>query len=234
MKFIKTFMIRINDLVRRYIFSRPKFIRLVFSTEVVACQEVQRYCSWGTVAFRFVLKRHIQRGYRILEIGTGAHAVLAVFVKKCFPDMSVVGTDILPERVSIARKTAAKNDVDIEFVVSDMFEEITECFDLIIFNPPLTPNRLLEKRGFAPKEYPGLGSRRSWSADGGFDGLDMVRAFLDGVGEHLVAESRAMISINPLHCSVDRFNEFCKNAGLTVEYTHRFPGITNVYVLRGE
>jgi methylase of polypeptide subunit release factors len=85
---------------------------------------------------------------------------VAIFTNKNYPNVSVLATDILPERVSFAKKTVAKNHVNVECVAAEMFEGIVGNFDLIFFYPPSIPSYELEKLGYKLKSYPGLGSRR--------------------------------------------------------------------------
>jgi HemK-related putative methylase len=234
MTFGKRFVLRANSLIRKYVFCRRGFVRVLFGIDVVALPTVQTYCEWATIMLRFVMKRYIRPGISILELGTGAHAILAIFAKKHFSDVSVVATDIVPERVLFARKTAARNKVNVTCVVADVFEGVAGKFDLILFNPPYIPSGELKELGYELKTYHGIGSRRDWTEDGGPDGLDVIRAFLDGLGEHLAAKGRAVIVINPIHIGVSKVRELCKKAGLTIECIHTLPGIDKAYVLTAE
>jgi methylase of polypeptide subunit release factors len=142
-----------------------------------------------------------------------------------------LATDILPERVSFAKKTVGKNRVNVECVAADMFEGIVGNFDLIIFYPPAIPSNVLENLGYELISYNGLGSRRCWSSDGGRDGLDVMRTFLNGVSGHLNAHGLVMISVNPIQCNATLFKKLCQDAGLGVKRIHRFPFIMNTYIL---
>jgi methylase of polypeptide subunit release factors len=233
MKVIKRLLMEANGLIRKIIFSRRIFIRMIFGVDVVTSPNVQSYCEWGTILIRIIMKQYIRPGIRLLEIGTGAHATLAIFAKKNFPDVSVLATDILAERISSAKKTAAKNGVDIEFAVSDMFEQIEGRYELIIFNPPAIPSHELEELGFKPRYYPDLGSRRCWSSDGGIDGLDVIRTFLNGISKHLTRGGQVIIAVNPIHCSTDEMHQLCQQSGLKFKHIHHFLRISNAYVLIG-
>lgn len=231
MMIARIILIKLNGLFRTYLFSKRRFIRFLFDVDVVVPSNIQSYCEWGTILQRFIMHRYIRPGARILEIGTGAHAILAIFAKKCYPEASVLATDILTERISFARKTAAANRVDVTFKGTDMFKGIEGRFDLILFNPPAIPSSDLEKLGFELKSYPSLGVRRCWSGDGGPDGLDVIRAFLNGLKEYLTVQGHAIISVNPIHFGVNHLGSLFQNAALTIERVHRFPGITNAYIL---
>ena len=89
MTFGKRFVLRANSLIRKYVFCRRGFVRVLFGIDVVALPTVQTYCEWATIMLRFVMKRYIRPGISILELGTGAHAILAIFAKKHFSDVSL-------------------------------------------------------------------------------------------------------------------------------------------------
>jgi len=227
----RRFLIRVNDKIRRYPFRSRSFTRLVFGVIPSSPATVQNYCEWGTLAMCFFMKRYLFPGARVLDMGTGTHGVLALVAKKCHPDSLVVAADILPERIEAARETSSRNNTDIKFAVSNMFENIPESFDVAIFCPPMTPTRLLQQLGNIPVELPGQGTRWDWSADGGEDGMDVLRMFLCEVRNHLSKGGLALVSFNPLDCPPHRMDDLARDAGLSVNKVHHFLGIMNVYSL---
>ena len=70
----------------------------------------------------------------VLDIGTGSGAI-AIAIKKN-SDTFVEATDISLDAIEIAKKNAMENGVDINFICSDVFDEINEKYDLIVSNPP--------------------------------------------------------------------------------------------------
>jgi len=74
-----------------------------------------------------------------LEIGTGSGIVsfsIASFVDK------ILAVDINPKAIEFAREKAVlKGLKNIEFKVSNLFENVSGKFDLIFFNPPYLPGR---------------------------------------------------------------------------------------------
>ncbi len=97
----------------------------------------------------------------ILEIGTGS-GIIALFLSK--KAKSVLAVDINPEAVKCAKENAKINGINnMEFRKSDLFSNIKEKFDLIVFNPPYLPNELLTK---------------DIALDGGEDGRKTIGRFL--------------------------------------------------------
>ncbi len=76
---------------------------------------------------------------KILDIGTGSGAI-AIMLKK-LTDCSVVGSDISLPALETAKANAKKLGADVEFVCSNLFEEISGKFDIIVSNPPYIPQR---------------------------------------------------------------------------------------------
>lgn len=231
MTLTKRYLLVLNKIIRKNVFCRRGFVRVLFGVRVAAPHTVQSYCEWGSVMLRFVMTRYIRPGAKVLDVGTGAHAVLAIFAKKRFENVSVVATDIQEETVSWASETAAKNTVDVGCVVADVFEGINDRFDIILCNPAYIPSSVLEALGYKPEGDRGLVTRRCRVADGGPDGLGMIRSFMHGLAEHLTGQGRAIMCANPFHCSERRLIRLVRSAHLTVERIHRWPGIMNVYVV---
>lgn len=70
----------------------------------------------------------------ILDIGTGSGCISITLKKEL--DCNVVGVDISNEALEIARENAVSNNVEIEFINSDVFSNVNKRFDAIISNPP--------------------------------------------------------------------------------------------------
>lgn len=66
-----------------------------------------------TIKRRLVEQMSIERGHRVLDIGCGT-ATLTIMIKKTYPDAEVVGLDIDPEILDIARSKVAEAGVEIK------------------------------------------------------------------------------------------------------------------------
>lgn len=114
---------------------------------------------------------NIPAGARVLDVGTGT-GILALTAAEYAS--SVVGVDVNPKAVALAKKNAIENGIkNVEFRVGDLFSVIgtEEKFDVIVFNPPYLP----------VEEYDLLG--KAWS--GGKDGMEVIRRFLVDAPKHL-------------------------------------------------
>jgi len=82
----------------------------------------------------------IHDDWRVLDLGCGYGAV-GICLKRFFPGLKIVMSDVNERAVMLARKNAEK--LDIEVVQSDVFENISGSFNAIILNPPYAAGREL-------------------------------------------------------------------------------------------
>jgi len=79
---------------------------------------------------------HIKKDSRVLVMGSGS-GLEAIAIAK-LTGAKVVGADIVPEAKALAEKNALLNGVEgqVEFVTSDLFQNVEGKFDFILFNAP--------------------------------------------------------------------------------------------------
>jgi release factor glutamine methyltransferase len=77
----------------------------------------------------------------ILDIGTGSGCI-PIALKKHLPEAGVYGLDVSAKALEVARENAALNDVDVQFICTDILQPVTHkptavnCYDIIVSNPP--------------------------------------------------------------------------------------------------
>ena len=76
---------------------------------------------------------------RILDLCTGSGCV-AIALKKAFPEADVTAVDLSPAAIAVARRNAADNQAEVDFLQADildpMFNLQSSIFNLIVSNPP--------------------------------------------------------------------------------------------------
>ena len=95
-------------------------------------------------------------GMRVLDLCTGSGCIL-ISLLHLVEGLVGVGSDISKQALLVARENAKANDVDAEWVRSDLFSNLSGTFDVIVSNPPYIPSRdidtlMPEVRDFEPVE----------------------------------------------------------------------------------
>ena len=82
---------------------------------------------------------------KILDIGTGSGCI-PISLKKQLPFAKISAIDISKEALTVAKKNAVLNNVDIHFILQDILKTVAldQHYDIIISNPPYV--RELEKK----------------------------------------------------------------------------------------
>ena len=71
----------------------------------------------------------------ILDIGTGSGCI-PITIKKLIPNSHIDAIDISDKALELAKENAIKNNVDINFIHSDIYSNIENNYNVIISNPP--------------------------------------------------------------------------------------------------
>lgn len=91
---------------------------------------------------------------KILDIGTGSGAI-AISLSLEDHSSEVWASDISKEALELACQNAKKLGANVEFIQSDLFENVVEKYDLVVSNPPYISEKdylnLDEKLFFEPK-----------------------------------------------------------------------------------
>lgn len=72
---------------------------------------------------------------KIIDIGTGSGCI-PITLKKQIPKSEITAVDISKDALEVAKENAKNHKVDINFVESNIFENVKGTYDCIISNPP--------------------------------------------------------------------------------------------------
>lgn len=149
----------------QYIMHTQEFMNLNFyvdenvlipqpDTETLVLQAIKR------------IKQYENNNIKVLDLCTGSGAI-AISLAKEFENknVQVYASDISDKALEVAKKNSKKNDVHINFINSNMFENIDEKFDIIVSNPPYIETETIKKLSKDVQQEPHI------ALDGGFDGL---------------------------------------------------------------
>lgn len=122
------------------------------------------------------LKKHPLRS--LLDVCTGS-GIIAIALKKAFPDMTVTASDISAAALAIAKKNALLLNADVRFIETDLlesFKQNNERFDMIVANPPyISEAEKAEMSDYVLKNEPFI----ALFAEN--DGLAMYERFVDNL-----------------------------------------------------
>ncbi|MBP1911744.1 HemK2/MTQ2 family protein methyltransferase [Thermococcus stetteri] len=111
----------------------------------------------------------VKEGDIALDVGTGTGIIALLMARKA---RWVLGVDINPIVVEIAKENARLNNItNVEFRLSDLFENVSGEFDVITFNAPYLPGE--------PEEPIDL------ALVGGESGREVLDRFIDDVPNYL-------------------------------------------------
>ncbi len=116
----------------------------------------------------------------VLDLCTGSGAIAVTIAK--YTDCKVYGSDISKPALAVAQGNAEKNNVKVDFILSDLFKGLkkNKKYDIIISNPPYIKSGDIEKLDIEVKKYdPRI------ALDGGEDGLDFYRQIVEEAPRHL-------------------------------------------------
>lgn len=108
----------------------------------------------------------------ILEMCTGS-GIISISLAKYLKNINITGVDVSEKALEIAKKNVKNllEEENINFIQSDMFENIDKKFDVIVSNPPYIKTEVI-------KEYD-LEYEPKIALDGGEDGLKFYRIIIE-------------------------------------------------------
>lgn len=129
----------------------------------------------------------------VLDIGTGSGAI-AVSIAK-YTNAKVTAVDISEEALKMALYNAKSNNVDVEFILSNLFDNVKSKFDLIVSNPPYIEKDVIKTLEPDVKDYEPV-----LALDGGADGLDFYRKIINNCSNYLEENGSIIFEIGYNQC----------------------------------
>jgi release factor glutamine methyltransferase len=113
----------------QYVLGESEFYGLTMKVNsdcLIPRPETEELVSW-------ILKHNFKN---VVDIGTGSGCIAITLAK--YSDAQITAYDVSSDALNIAKENAKLNQVNVEFVKHDIFEEIDlkKSFDLIVSNPP--------------------------------------------------------------------------------------------------
>ena len=83
----------------------------------------------------YIKKLFPNQNISMLDIGTGSGCI-PITLKKYFPNNNITAIDISQEALKVAVDNSLSNNVNINFIQSNLFENVSGKYHCIISNPP--------------------------------------------------------------------------------------------------
>lgn len=158
---------------------------------------------------------------KILEIGPGSGAIsitLALELKNAF----ITGADISKDALKVCNINLNKYQIDdVEFIYSNLFENIKNKYDIIISNPPYIKSEDMNFLQEEVKKEPVL------ALDGGVDGLDFYKTISEESRDYLKKDGFLIFEIG--HDQYDKVKEILiNNKYIDINYKKDIQGFKRV------
>ena len=125
-----------------------------------------------------ICKKYGEQSLRILDLCTGSGAI-AISLSKIL-NAQVFASDVSTKALEVAEKNNVLNNTKVEFIESNLFEQINgEKFDIIVSNPPYIKNEEIKSLSKQVQNEPYI------ALAGGEDGLDFYRKIIDEAYKHM-------------------------------------------------
>ncbi len=131
----------------------------------------------------------IRPGMKVLDMCTGSGCIL-ISILKNVTDVEGLGVDISKQVLNVAKENAKLNGVAAAFERSDLFEMVTDTYDVIVSNPPYIPTDDIS--GLMPE----VAQFEPYQAlDGKEDGLFFYRKIVKECRNYLKEDGRIFFEI---------------------------------------
>lgn len=129
------------------------------------------------------------QGKSVLDVCTGSGCI-AVSLAKLGSPAYVAAIDISLKALNVAKKNAIKNGVNVNFIESNMFQEVNQKYDIIVSNPPYIKRGDIDTLMPEVKEF-----EPEIALDGKEDGLEFYRILTTQAIRYLNPDGKVIFEI---------------------------------------
>ena len=130
-----------------------------------------------------------EQNLKVLDLCTGSGAIAVSIAHYC-QNSTVTATDVSEKALEVAKRNAYLNNVNIKFIKSNLFEQLTEkSFDIILSNPPYIETSIINTLEKDVQAEPHI------ALDGGKDGLEFYKKILNEAHKYLKINGYLLLEI---------------------------------------
>ena len=134
--------------------------------------------------------KNVENNIKILDMCTGSGIIAIILAKYC-ENVNITAVDKSEEALNVAIKNAKIHNVyeEINFIKSDMFENLKNKYNIIVSNPPYIEREVIDTLSKDVQNEPKM------ALDGGVDGLDFYRIINKNVDKFLEKNGQIFLEI---------------------------------------
>ena len=137
-EYIKLIVKRATHYPLQYIIGTQEFMGLEFEVN-----ENVLIPRWETEMLVEEVLKICDKRDKVLDMCTGSGCIITS-IKKLGEVKKAVGVDISEAAIEVSKINAKNNDVEVDFIVSDLFENVLGTYDIIVSNPPYIKTKVIE------------------------------------------------------------------------------------------
>ena len=115
----------------------------------------------------------------VLDMCTGSGCI-AISIDKMCDGTKVDAVDISEKALDVAKENNVKNNADVHFIHSDLFENVKKTYDIIVSNPPYIPSADIDELMEEVKKH-----EPTIALDGKKDGLLFYKKICSQANDYL-------------------------------------------------
>lgn len=178
-KFFKFIDMRCNKIPLQHITGKQEFMGLSFNVneDVLIPRQDTELLVESVLNY---LKQNIQgKKVKVLDMCTGSGCI-AISIKKLAENVDVTAVDLSQNALKVAIDNAKQLDAKVTFIESDLFENVSGKYDIIVSNPPYIRKSDIETLMEEVKNHEPM-----MALDGDEDGLIFYKKISEKLNEYL-------------------------------------------------
>lgn len=180
----------INGIPLQYITNKQEFMKLNFYVDknVLIPQPDTEILVESVIE----LSKKIKANVKILDLCTGSGAIaisIDYILKQNNIKSEVFASDISSKALEIAKRNNQENNTNVKFILSNLFTNIDNKFNIIVSNPPYIKTKEIEALSKQVQNEPIL------ALDGGIDGLDFYKKIVEEAYKYITESGYLCLEI---------------------------------------